>query len=31
LIVFECSPLHGVDDEIEKCVISSQTRKDSHA
>jgi len=22
LVVFECSPLHGVDDEIEKCVVS---------
>jgi hypothetical protein len=21
LVVFECSPLHGVDDEIEKCVF----------
>jgi hypothetical protein len=21
LVVFECSPLHGVDDEIEKCVV----------
>jgi hypothetical protein len=22
LVVFECSPLHGVDDEIERCVVS---------
>ncbi len=21
LVVFECTPLHGVDDEIEKCVL----------
>jgi hypothetical protein len=21
LVVFECSPLHGLEDEIEKCVI----------
>jgi hypothetical protein len=27
LVVFECSPLHGVDDEIEKCVISEKRKK----
>ena len=27
LVVFECSPLHGVDDEIEKCVISDRKKK----
>ena len=21
LVIFECSPLHGLEDEIEKCVI----------
>jgi len=26
LVVFECSPLHGVDDEIEKCVISEKKK-----
>jgi hypothetical protein len=27
LVVFECSPLHGVDDEIEKCVVMSNQMK----
>jgi hypothetical protein len=26
LVVFECSPLHGVDDEIEKCVFCCSNR-----
>ena len=29
LVVFECTPLHGVDDEIERCVfVTGQKKKE---
>ena len=28
LVVFECTPLHGVDDEIERCVVSRPKKEE---